>query len=147
MFTSLAEEANLGYAGPAGRRSSAAACLVLWAGWLRRRLRRCLLSSGRGVAVRPLHGRRSRRAQVRHIHSFSCPPAVLGGCTRRRTPWGWRRVLGWSCPHSRGRTGAKTPSCVLRQPPPTGAEVVAVVGAEVVAAAGEATHYRGGCLR
>jgi hypothetical protein len=29
----------------------------------------------------------------------------------------------------------------------TGAQVVVVVGAEVVAAAGEAPHYRGGCLR
>jgi hypothetical protein len=29
----------------------------------------------------------------------------------------------------------------------TGAQVAAVVGAEVVAAAGEAPHYRGGCLR
>ena len=43
MFTSLAKEANLGYTGPAGYRPSAAACLALWAGWLRRRLRRCLL--------------------------------------------------------------------------------------------------------
>jgi hypothetical protein len=92
------------------------------------------------VAVRPPHGRRSRRARVWHIHTFSCPPAALGGRTRRR-------VLGWSCPHSLGRTGARTPSCALRQPPPTGAEVGAVVGAEVVAAAGEATHCKGGCLR
>jgi hypothetical protein len=29
MFTSLAEEANLGYAEPAGRRLLAAACLAL----------------------------------------------------------------------------------------------------------------------
>jgi hypothetical protein len=29
----------------------------------------------------------------------------------------------------------------------TGAQVAAVVGAEVVAAAGEAPHFRGGCLR
>jgi hypothetical protein len=36
---------------------------------------------------------------------------------------------------------------VLRQPPPTGAEVATVVGAEVVAAAGEAARCRGGCLR
>jgi hypothetical protein len=58
------------------------------------------------------------------------------------------RVLGWSCPHSRAvRTGARTSSRVLRQPPPTGAEVAAVVGAEMVAAAGEAARCRGGCLR
>jgi hypothetical protein len=60
---------------------------------------------------------------------------------------GGSRVLGWSCPHSRGRTGARTPSCVLRQPLSTGAEVAAVVGVEVVAAAGEAAHCIGGCLR
>jgi hypothetical protein len=44
------------------------------------------------------------------------------------------------------RTGARTSSRMLRQPPPTGAEVVAVVGAEVVVAAGEAARCRGGCL-
>jgi hypothetical protein len=45
------------------------------------------------------------------------------------------------------RTGARTSSRVLRQPLPTGTEVAAVVGAEVVAATGEAAHCRGGCLR
>jgi hypothetical protein len=34
--------------------------------------------SGRGVAVRPPHGRQSRRARVWHIHTFSYPPATLG---------------------------------------------------------------------
>jgi hypothetical protein len=56
-------------------------------------------------------------------------------------------VLGWYCPHSHGRTGARTPSCVLRQPPSTGAEVGAVVGAEVVATAGKATRCKGGRRR
>jgi hypothetical protein len=60
---------------------------------------------------------------------------------------GGNHVLGWSCTHSRRRTGARTSSRVLRQPPPTGAEVATVVGAEVVAAAGEAARCRGGCLR
>ena len=46
------------------------------------------------------------------------------------------------------RTGAKTSSCTLVQPLPIGAEVVAATsGADVVASAGEATHYRGGCHR
>jgi hypothetical protein len=46
------------------------------------------------------------------------------------------------------RTGAKTSSCALVQPLPIGAEVVAASGgAGVVASAGEAAHYRGGCLR
>jgi hypothetical protein len=86
MFTSLAEEENLGYAGPACCRPSAAVCLALWAGWLWCRLRCYLLPFGRGVAVRPPHGRRSHRVRVRHIHGFFCPPAALGGRTRRRTP-------------------------------------------------------------
>jgi hypothetical protein len=150
MFTSLAEEAKLGYAGPAGCRLSAAACLALWAGWLRRRLRRCLLPlwPGRGCPS---------TARVT-VASCAGPPHPRGLLPVGRTGGGGvvqdvvRRgrggcVLGWSCRHSRERTGARTPSCVLRQPLPTGAEVVAVVGAEVVAAAGEATHCRGGCLR
>jgi hypothetical protein len=46
------------------------------------------------------------------------------------------------------RTGARTSSRVLGQPPPIGAEVVAAVGgADVVTAAGEAAHCRGGFLR
>jgi hypothetical protein len=46
---------------------SAAACLAPWLGWLRCRLRRCLLPLGRGVAVRPPHGRRSRRGESAFI--------------------------------------------------------------------------------
>jgi hypothetical protein len=42
--------------------SSAAAYLAPWPGWLWCRLRRCLLLLGRGVAVHPPHGRRSRHA-------------------------------------------------------------------------------------
>jgi hypothetical protein len=41
----------------------------------------------------------------------------------------------------------RTSSRVLRQPPPIGAKVAAVIGAEVAAAAGEAAHCKGGCLR
>jgi hypothetical protein len=62
---------------------------------------------------------------------------VQGDRPRRRTLREWRRrswmVLSSLC----GRTGART-SCV---------EVAVVVGAEVVAAAGEASPCRGGCLR
>jgi hypothetical protein len=48
-----------------------------------------------GVAVRPPHGQRSRRAQVRRTRSFPCAtgyavPTPPGGCTRRCTPWRWR---------------------------------------------------------
>jgi hypothetical protein len=44
------------------RASSAAACLARWLSWLWRHLRRCLLPLGLSVAVRPPHGRLSRRA-------------------------------------------------------------------------------------
>jgi hypothetical protein len=58
---------------------SATACLAPWPGWLWCRLWRCLLLLGRGVAVRPPHGRRSRRVEVRHIHSFSRAGGRTGG--------------------------------------------------------------------
>jgi hypothetical protein len=72
----------------------AAACPVPRLGWPRHRLRRCLLLFGWGVAARPLHGRWSRRAQVRHIHGFSRAGGCTGGRTRRRTPRG-RRPRSW----------------------------------------------------
>jgi hypothetical protein len=70
----------------------------------------------------------------------SCRLGALGVRTRHRTPRRWRR-RSWTILSSLllVETGARTPSCMLRQPPPT--------GAEVVAAAGEATSCRGGCLR
>jgi hypothetical protein len=74
------------------------------------------------------------------------PLAALGGRTRRRTPRGWRPRSWMVLSSLHRRTGARTSSHVLRQPPPTGAEVAAVVSAEVVVAAGEATRCRGGCL-
>jgi hypothetical protein len=60
-------------------------------------------------------------------------------------------VLGWSCPHSRSEDGSEDlfvragAAAICRYG--TGAQVAAVVGAEVVAAAGEAPHCTGGCLR
>jgi hypothetical protein len=93
-FTSLAEEANFGYAGPAGCRhrqlprvcllgldgfgatSSTASCRLVGA-WL------SVHRTGNGRAVR-----RSATSTV-----SPAPPAALlrrrpGDCTRRRTPWG-----------------------------------------------------------
>jgi hypothetical protein len=126
----------------------AAACPVPRLGWPRRRLQRCLLSFDWGVAARPPHGRWSRRAQVRHIHGFSRAGGRTGG--RYKTSY----AAGAAAAFLDGlvltpavRTGARTSLRVLRQPPPTDAEVAAVVGAEVVAAAGEAACCRGGCLR
>jgi hypothetical protein len=50
-------------------------------------------------------------------------------------------VPGWSCPRSRGEDGSEDLSVHFE------AQVAAVVGAEVVVAAmGEASHRRGGCL-
>jgi hypothetical protein len=95
---------------------------------------------GQGVAVRPPHRRRSHRARVRHIHPFSCPSAILGGS--HKTSYAAvvaAAFLDGLVLTPVGQTGARTPSCMLRQPPPT--------GTEVVPAAGEATPCRGGCLR
>jgi hypothetical protein len=50
-----------------------------WPGWPCRRLRHCLLPFGRGVVVCPPYERRSRRARVRHIHSFSRATGRTGG--------------------------------------------------------------------
>jgi hypothetical protein len=53
-------------------------------------------AADRGMAVRPPHGRRSRRAQARHICGVShatdrtVPTSSGGGHTRRHTPWRWR---------------------------------------------------------
>jgi hypothetical protein len=64
---------------------------------------------------------------------------------------GGSRVLGWSCPHSLSEDGSKDlfarvgAAAICRYG--TGAQVATDVGAEVVAAAGEAPHCRGGCLR
>jgi hypothetical protein len=89
----------------------------------------------------PIHRTGDGRA-VRRFATSTASPA-------RRAHWGTvqdvvRRggggsILGWSCLTPIGQMRARTPSCVLGQPPPT--------GAEVVTAAGEATSCRGGCLR
>jgi hypothetical protein len=99
-----------------------------WPGWPCRRLRHCLLPFGRGVAVRPPHGRRSCRVRVCHIHGFSRAAGRTGDRPRRRTLREWRRRSWMVLSSLRGRTGARA-SC---------AGVAMVVGAEVVAAAGEA---------
>jgi hypothetical protein len=83
------------------RASSAVACLARWLSWLWRCLRCCLLPLGPGVAVRPPHGRLSRRAQVGHVRGPSrvadCTGGIVQDVVRRM---GGVRVLGLSCPHS-----------------------------------------------
>jgi hypothetical protein len=54
----------------------------------------CHLLSGRGVVVRPPHGRRSRRAQAGHVHGPSRVAGHTGGRTTRRTPRGWCSCSG-----------------------------------------------------
>jgi hypothetical protein len=127
---------------------SAAACLAPRPGWLWCRLQRCLLPLGWGVAVRPPHGRRLRRVQVAHIHGFSRTVGRPGGSYKTSYAVGAAAAfLDGLVLTPALRTGARTSSCVLGQPPPIGAKVVAAVGgADVVAAAGEAVHCRGGCL-
>jgi hypothetical protein len=110
VFTSLAEEANLGYVGSACYRLSAVACPTLWAGWLRRCLRRCLLPlwSGRGCSS-------TARAMVAPCAGPAHPPLLLpAGRTREIVQdvvhrGGGGGVLGWSCPHSRWSDGSEDP--------------------------------------
>jgi hypothetical protein len=84
---------------------------------------RCSCRSGRGVAVHPPHGRRSRRVRVRHIHPFSCPPATLVGSYKTLYAAVVAAVfLDGLVLTPVGQTGARTPSCVLRQSPSTAAE-------------------------
>jgi hypothetical protein len=68
----------------------------------------------RGAAVRPPHGWRSCRAQVCRIRGVSlcnrphCSDATQGVVQDVVHHGGGGRVLGWSCPHPRRRTGART---------------------------------------
>jgi hypothetical protein len=109
----------------------------------------CLLPLGWGVAVRPPHRRRSRRARICHTHGFSRAADRTGGSYKTSYAAGAVVAFLDGLVLTRAaRTGARTSSHVLGQPPPIGAEVVAAAGgADVVAAAGEATHCIGGCLR
>jgi hypothetical protein len=103
----------------------AAACPVPRLGWPRRRLRRCLLLFGWGVAARPPHGRRSCRAQVRHIHGFSRAGGRTGG--RYKTSY----AAGAASAFLDGlvltpavRTRARTSLSALGRPPLSGTTLV-----------------------
>jgi hypothetical protein len=73
----------------------------------------------RSVVAHPPYGRRSRRAQVRRTRSTPCAAGhrrprcsdaargVVQDVVRRG---GGGRVLGWSCPHPRMRTGVRASS-------------------------------------
>jgi hypothetical protein len=132
------------------RVSPATVCPVPRLGWPRRRL----LPFAWGMAARPPYGRRSHRAQVRHIHGFSRAGGRMGGGYKTSyavgaastfldglvlTPavrTGARtssRVLGW-LPFACTALVRRWPlSSVLRWSPP----LVRLPTAEVVASAGE----------
>jgi hypothetical protein len=123
MFTSLAEEANFGYAGPAGCRRRQLPCV-----WL-------LGLDGFGAASSA-----SSRRQAGRVCSFTAR-ATVAPCIGLPHPWrslrnrphcsdvaqgvvqdvvrrgGGGRVLGLSCPHPRRRTGARTFLHAVRQLP------------------------------
>jgi hypothetical protein len=141
---------------------SAAACLAPRPGWLWCRLRRCLLLLGRGVAVRPPHGRRSRRAQVGHIHGFSRAAGRTGGSYKTSyTAGAASAFLDGLVLTPTVRTRARTSTRALGRPPFAGTalvrrwplssvlrwspQLVRLPTAEVVASAGEtvsATYRR-----
>jgi hypothetical protein len=104
---------------------------------------KCGCPSTARVTVAPCAGRPHPRLLPRHRpHRGDVQDVVRRG--------GGGGVLGWSCPHSRSEDGsedlfARAGVDAIRRYS-TGAQVAAVVGAEVVAAAGEAPHCRGGCL-
>jgi hypothetical protein len=96
-------------------------------------------------------GRAVRRSAT--SMALPAPPAARGGgvvqdVVRHRDDV---RVPGWSCPHSRSEDGSedllvRAGAAAIRRCG-VGVQVAAVVGAEVVAAIGEASHCRCGCLR
>jgi hypothetical protein len=104
---------------------SAAACPVPRLGWPRRRLRRCLLPFGWGVAVRSPHRRRSRRAQVRHIHGFSRAGGRTGGSYKTSYAVGAAfAFLDGLVLTPAVRTGARTSLRALGRPPFAGMALV-----------------------
>jgi hypothetical protein len=115
----------------------------------RRRTATCCL-----VEVWPSVHRTGDGHAVRRSATSTALPAPLAASrvrTTRRTPQGGARVPGWSCPHSRSEDGSedllvRAGAAAIRWCG-VGAQVAAVVGAEVVAIIGEASHYRCGCLR
>ena len=102
--------------------SSAAACLAPWPGWLWCRLWRFLLLLGQGMAVRPPQGRRSRRAQVRHIHGFSRAAGRTAGSYKTSYATGAvSAFLDGLVLTPVARMGARTSLCALGRPPFAGA--------------------------
>jgi hypothetical protein len=112
----------------------------------------CHLLRSQGVAVRPPHGRRSRRAQAGHVHGPSRAAGRTGGVAQHVVHReGSVRVLGQSRPRACGEDGSedlpvRIGAATIRRCG-VGAQVAAVVGAEVVVDIGEAPPCRSCCLR
>jgi hypothetical protein len=99
----------------------------------------CHLLPGRGMAVRPPHERRSRRAQASHVHDPSRVAGRTGGS--HNTSYATRAVfvfLDSLVLAPVARTGVRTCRCALGRSP--------FADAEVVVAIGEASPCRSGCL-
>jgi hypothetical protein len=104
---------------------SAAACLAPRPGWLWCRLRRCLLPLGRGVAVHPPLGQRSRRAQVGHTHGFTRVASRTGGSYKTSYAVGAAATfLDGLVLTPAVRTGARTSSRALGRSPFAGMALV-----------------------
>jgi hypothetical protein len=147
-FAGLAEEANSGYEGPAvyGAVSCRVSGSLAWVALVPPSALPPVAGTERGCpsTARAMVAPRAGWPHPRLLPRHRSHRGVVQDVVRRGGGGG---VLGWSCPYSRSETGAKTSSCVLVQPLPIGAEVVAATsGADVVASAGEAAHCRGGCL-
>jgi hypothetical protein len=103
------------------------------------------------ATVAPCTGSPHPRRPLRHRpHCSDDAQGIVQDVVRRG---GGDRVLGWSCPHPRTRTRARTSSHAMRWPPLSashrckgGHRWWRAVGVEV-AAASEAARCRGGCLR
>jgi hypothetical protein len=110
MFTSLAEEANFGYAGPAGcrRRQLSRVSLLGLDGFgtassaaSRRQAGRDCSSTARATIASCTGLPHPWRSLCNRSHCSNAAQGVVQDIVRRR---GGGRVLGWSCPHPRRRT-------------------------------------------
>jgi hypothetical protein len=123
--------------------------------FLRHSAEKGILQLYEGGVLQPCGGRRTAAART----GCNCPSstrATVAGCTggvaqhvvRRE---GGTRVLGRSRSRSRGENGSEDLpvrfGAAAARWCGVGGQVVAVVGAEVVVAAGEASHRSGGCFR
>jgi hypothetical protein len=108
MFTSLAEEANFGYAGPASCGHCQLPCVWLHgldgfgtasSAACRRQAGRGCLSTARATVASCVGPPHPWRLSCRRPHCSDAVRRVIQDVVRRG---GGGHVLGWSCPHSVG---------------------------------------------